>query len=178
MLIELKADEVSEKLLSLIDSMGAGNQVIIQSFNPRTVHRINLLNPAIPTSLLVGKLPTTPSRVRARRMADQLLSVGANAISIWHATLTPPFFEEMRKRAIGVWTWTVDEEIVMRDMILMGVQGIITDYPDRLNEVLESLEREGEVYHPVGRRQRRRKSRWGRRRQLRKLRSGPKNKPG
>ena len=170
-LVELKSDYVSERLLAVIDELGANNGVIIQSFNPETIERINLLDRSLPTSLLVGKLPTTPSRVRARRLASQVLRVGANALSIWHATLTPAFFEEMRKRAIGVWTWTVDEEIAMRDMVLMGVQGIITDYPDRLNQVFEDLEEEGELRPSLGRRRRVRRSRWGRRRQLKKLRT-------
>ena len=170
-LIELKSDFVSEKTLSVIEELSASDHVIIQSFNPDTIERVNLLSRSLPTSLLVGKLPTTPSRVRARRLAAQVLRVGANALSVWHATLTPAFFEEMRKRAISVWTWTVDEEIIMRDMVLMGVQGIITDYPDRLNQVFEDLEVEGELRPALGRRRRVRRSRWGRRRQLKKLRA-------
>ena len=170
-LIELKSDFVSERTLAQIEELGASDGVIIQSFNPATIERVNLLSRSLPTSLLVGQLPTTPSRVRARRLAAQVLKVGANALSVWHATLTPAFFEEMRKRAIGVWTWTVDEEIVMRDMVLMGVQGIITNYPDRLNQVFEDLEEEGELRPALGRRRRVRRSRWGRRRQLKKLRA-------
>ena len=169
-LIEIKADFIAERLLSTIADMSAESQVIIQSFDPQTVQRIKLLNPSVPASLLVGKLPTSPSRVRARRLVKQILQVGANALSVWHAMLTPPFFEEMRKRAIGVWAWTVDEEIVMRDLALMGIQGIITNYPDRLNQVFEELEQEGQVHPPQGRRQRIRKSRWGRRRRLKKMR--------
>ena len=162
-LIEIKAEFIAERLLSIVDDMSAESQVIIQSFNPQTVQRIKLLNPAIPTALLIGKLPTTPSRVRARKLVKRILQVGANALAAWHATLTPPFFEEMRKRAIGVWAWTVDEEIIMRDLVLMGIQGIITNYPDRLNQVFEDLEREDQIRPPLGRRQRVKKSRWGRR---------------
>ncbi len=175
-LIEVKADCISERLLGIIEDMGAGNQAIIQSFNPQTVQRIKLLNPSVPTALLVGNLPTSPSRVRARSLVKQILQVGANALTIWHATLTPAFFEEMRKRAIGVWTWTVNEEIIMRDMVLMGIQGIITNYPDRLNQVFEELEQEGHIRPPLGRRQRSKKSRWGRRRQLKKLRSSTRSR--
>ena len=170
-LIELKADFIAEKTITLIERLGGASGVIIQSFNPQTIARINALNPALPTALLVGRLPTTPSRVRARRLVAQLLKVGANALSIWHATLTPALFEEMRKRALSVWTWTVNEEIIMRDMVAMGVQGIITDDLDRLNQVFEELEDEGGLRPAVGRRRRGRRSRWGRRRQLRKQRS-------
>ena len=169
LLIEIKADFLAERVLQIVESMEAESHVIIQSFNPETVHRVKLLNSSIPTALVVGKLPTTPSRVRARRMVGEVLEAGANVLSIWHAVLTPQFFEEVRRRGISVWTWTVDEQIIMRDLIQMGVQGIITNFPDRLNETLDVLESEGLLQVPLGRRRRRKRSRWGRRRQLKKM---------
>ena len=168
LLIEIKADFITERILQIIASMRAEEQVVVQAFNPQTVQRVKLLNPGLPAALLIGKLSTVPSRLRARRLARQVLQVGANALSIWHGALTPPFFEEMRKRAIGVWAWTVDEEVAMRDLVLMGVQGIITNYPDRLNRVLDDLVQDGRLRPPLGRRKWVRKNRWGRR-QLRKL---------
>ena len=168
-LVEVKAEFLAERVLQIIEAQDMASQVVVQSFNPETVRRVKVLNPAIPTALLVGKVPTTPARVRARRIVKNVLEAGANALSIWHATLTPPFFEEMRRRAVGVWTWTVDEDVIMRDMAQMGVQGIVTNYPDRLNTVLAELEAEGLVHTPLGRRQRLKPSRWGRRRRIKKM---------
>jgi len=51
----------------------------------------------------------------------------------------------------------------------MGIQGVVTNYPDRLNHVLEELEQEGAILVPMGRRQRLKPSRWRRRRQIRKV---------
>lgn len=168
-LVEIKADGIAERTLQVIDDLGAREQVVVQSFTPEIVRRVKVLQPGIPAALLVGRLPTAPSRLRARRLVTQVLEVGANALAIWHATLTPALIEEVRKRAVSLWTWTVDEEIVMRDMVLLGVQGIITNHPDRLNQVLDDLVLDGRLYPPVGRQRRVRKNRWGRRRQLRKL---------
>ena len=80
--------------------------------------------------------------------------------------------EEMRKRAISVWTWTVDDEIAMRDLIMMGVNGIITNVPNLLNEVIDDLQQHHQIQPPLGLR-RVHRSRWGRRRQLRKLHAKP-----
>jgi len=77
--------------------------------------------------------------------------------------------EEMRLRGIAVWAWTVDEDIAMRDLATMGVPGIITNRPDQLNQVLDELVADGPLRPPLGRRIKR--SRWGRRRQLRKLKT-------
>ena len=166
-LIEIKADGIAERVLQVIEAANATERVVVQAFNPQTVRRLNLLAPTLPTALLVGQLPTTPSRVRARRLVRQVLQVGANALAMWYAALTPPFLEEMRQRGIAVWAWTVDEDIAMRDLATMGVQGIITNRPDQLNQVLDELVADGPLRPPLGRRIKR--SRWGRRRQLRKL---------
>ncbi len=166
-LIEIKADGIAERVLQVIEAANAVERVVVQAFNPQTVQRLNLLAPTLPTALLVGQLPTTPSRVRARRLVRQVLQVGANALAMWYAALTPPFLEEMRQRGIAVWAWTVDEDIAMRDLATMGVQGIITNRPDQLNQVLDELVADGSLRPPLGRRIKR--SRWGRRRQLRKL---------
>ncbi len=169
-LVEIKARHIAERVVQVIEDLGVEDQVVVQSFLPQTVRRVKLLAPALPTALLVSTLPTTPARIRVRRLAREVLEAGANAVGIWHSALTPALLEEMRQRSIGVWTWTVDDEIVMRDLALMGVQGVITNYPDRLNRVLAELEEEGGIHTPLGRRRRLPQSRWGRRRQLKKLR--------
>ena len=174
-LIEIKADRVAEQVLRCVEDAAAGGRVIIQSFSRQTVQRVKLLDPSIPAALLVGQLPATPSRVRARSLVRQVLQTGANALAIWHAALTPVLLEEMRKRAIAVWTWTVDEEIAMRDLIMMGANGIITNVPNLLNDVIDDLQQENRIQLPLGRR-RVRRSRWGRRRQLRKLHAKPQKK--
>ncbi len=167
-LIEIKADYLAERVLQTIVEMDAVSQVVIQSFNQQTIKRIKLLEPSIPTALLMGNLPTTPSRVRARKIVRDVLAMGANSVGLWHNVITPALLEEMRRRALSVWTWTVNEEIAMRDLIQMGIHGIITNYPDRLNHVLEDLEDEGLVQPPLGRRRRVKRGRWSRRRRIKK----------
>ena len=168
-LLEIKSDFIAELVVQAIAEAEFSEQVVVQSFNPQTVERVRRLAPHLPASLLIGELPTTPSRFRARRLVSQALEIGANTLSIWHATLTPSLIEEMRKRGIAVWAWTVDEEIAMRDLAMMGVQGLVTNYPDVLNNVLEDLMESGQVQPPLGRRRLQNRGRWARRRQLRKM---------
>jgi glycerophosphoryl diester phosphodiesterase len=168
-LLEIKSDFIAERVVQAIADAQIEEQVVVQSFNPQTVERVKRLAPHLPSSLLIGELPTTPSRVRARRLVSQVLEVGANTLSIWHATLTPSLIEEMRKRGIAVWAWTVDEEITMRDLAMMGVQGLVTNYPNVLNNVLDDLMESGQAQPPLGRRRLQNRGRWARRRQLRKM---------
>lgn len=166
--IEIKADHLAEAVLRVVDDLVVADQVVIQSFSSETIRRVKAIDPAAPSALLVENLPTSPSRMRARRLVREVLSLGANILNIWHATLTPAFFEEARKRGLTVWTWTVDEAVVLRDMVQMGVQGVATNHPDRLNDVLGELAREGAILVPFGRSQRFKPSRWRRRREIRR----------
>ena len=166
--IEIKADHLAEAVLGVVDDLAMEDQVVIQSFSTETIRRVKVIDPAAPAALLVGQLPTSPSRMRARRMVREVLSLGANILNIWHAALTPAFFEEVRKRGLAAWTWTVDEEVVLRDVIQMGVQGVATNRPDRLNDVLGELAREGAILVPPGRSRRFGPGRWRRRRVIRK----------
>ena len=38
-----------------------------------------------------------------------------------------------------IFYWTINEEDQIRELILKGVDGIITDYPNRVQQVLEEL---------------------------------------
>jgi glycerophosphoryl diester phosphodiesterase len=50
--------------------------------------------------------------------------------------LTRDFVEAAHGRNLRVHVWTVNAEGEMRRFIEMGVDGIMTDYPDRLLKVL------------------------------------------
>ncbi|MFC1575608.1 glycerophosphodiester phosphodiesterase [Gemmatimonadota bacterium] len=50
--------------------------------------------------------------------------------------LTPRFLHAARLRNLPIHVWTVDEEDEMRRLLMLGVDGIQTDRPDRLARVL------------------------------------------
>ena len=66
-LLEIKSDFIAERVVQAIADAQIEEQVVVQSFNPQTVERVKRLAPHLPSSLLIGELPTTPPRVRARR---------------------------------------------------------------------------------------------------------------
>lgn len=51
--------------------------------------------------------------------------------------VTPRFIKEAHKKNIRVHVWTVNDELDMDRLLCWGANGIITDYPDRLNRVLQ-----------------------------------------
>lgn len=53
--------------------------------------------------------------------------------------LTPRLLREVHARNVAVHVWTVDEEADMRRLLEWGVDGIVTDRPDRLARVLHEM---------------------------------------
>lgn len=58
-------------------------------------------------------------------------------ISPEYKLVTASFINECKKRGIRVVVWTVNEVDDIKKMAMMGVDGIISDYPDRF-DVLKS----------------------------------------
>lgn len=52
--------------------------------------------------------------------------------------LTKPFITAAQARGIPIHVWTINEREKMIDLLDMGVQGILTDYPSILEEVIQS----------------------------------------
>ena len=51
--------------------------------------------------------------------------------------LTQSFVDSAHRYALEVHAWTINDEAALRRMIELGVDGIITDYPDRLLALLQ-----------------------------------------
>jgi glycerophosphoryl diester phosphodiesterase len=139
------------------------NRVTIQSFDWGALMRMRQVEPRLPLVALtngdflqVGRPGASPwlggidvddfggSYVRA---AD---SFGADALSPVHGNpqngkvtdpgyrpyTTPQLVSEAHARGMAVVPWTVDDKATMASLIDAGVDGLITNYPDRLRELL------------------------------------------
>ena len=133
-LIEAKTEEAAEKAVTIIRSMRAQSRVVMQSFLGPAVRSINRLDQRIPTAFLMTGGEATLRRQTG--VVKRVLKLGANALALKYTAATPDLVQTFLSRAMGFWVYTVDEPEMMQEMIEMGVGGIITNYPDRLNQVL------------------------------------------
>jgi glycerophosphoryl diester phosphodiesterase len=68
---------------------------------------------------------------------------GGPAARIWspnYRDLTEALVKEAKGLGLGVLPWTVNDPPDMERLIDWGVDGIITDYPDRLRDVMAARE--------------------------------------
>lgn len=130
---------MEQAVLSLIDAYGMEEKVCLASFHDRVVERVRQLNPDICTSAGIWEtffFVALPVDVLARAgLALKAFQVPEEYSGI--PVLTPEFMEKANQLGIEVHVWTVNESDDMRRLLDMGVHGIITDFPDRLKEIVE-----------------------------------------
>ena len=121
--------DIVQKTVTLIEDMDMQEHVIISSFNLNYLVQVKQINPELKTAALVKKMDD-PFKL--------LQDTGADAINPSYESIKDlSIIKTLRDAGYDVYVWTVNDEETMMTLINAGVSGIITDYPQRMNEVLE-----------------------------------------
>ncbi len=136
--VELKGpnpfcEGIEKVVVALIRERGLIDSVIISSFNPVILKRVAALEPRI--------------RMGSNYISDPILLLRR----IWFAPFLKPYSKHpqpyqvdeeymarQRKRGIKVMPWGVNGEEEMKRMLGLGVEGIITDHPAKLREIVDN----------------------------------------
>jgi len=155
----LKADMMADVktftnvLMALLGEQGFLDRVTIQSFDWRIVQEVQKRFPSVPTSYLSVKQswydtvsPDHSGRspwAAGFKLSDfdgslpkMIKAAGGKMWSVYFKELTPELVAEAHALGIFVKVWTVNDTGDMERLIDMGVDGIITDYPNRLRKIM------------------------------------------
>jgi glycerophosphoryl diester phosphodiesterase len=133
------AHPLATPLCRLIREQGMAERVLVASFNGTTLGEFRRECPEVATSAATGEVASFLGLQRAGLAASyspsmQALQVPEHAGAL--QVLTRDFVEAAHGRNLRVHVWTINDKDAMRRLIDAGVDGIMTDYPDRLLEVL------------------------------------------
>lgn len=122
----------------LLEKHSLVSRTIVQSFDDRTLRAMKKRLPKVRTALLTGE--NHFDFVAAAR------GLGADILSPDSRWITRTDVIALHRAGVQVHPWTVDEDEGWARMLELGVDGIITDYPQRLSDYLKTRNQ------PVGRR--------------------------
>ena len=140
--------EFTDAILRVVREAGTGPRVAIQGFDWRAQQAVQKADPSIATAYLTvqnarSDSPSDPAWMAGmlrRNYASVPHMVKAAGGTYWSPN-GPALTAELVKQAQGlglkVIPWTINAKEDMARFIDWGVDGIITDYPDRLREVME-----------------------------------------
>ncbi len=121
--------EFVDLLMDVIKKYDMEDQVIIQSFDFRTLQYLHKKYPHIKTAMLVE---ADDNRSFRKQLDD--LGFTPTIHSPAYELVTENLIKECHEKNIKIIPWTVNDKATFDKLKNMGVDGIITDYPD-FNEI-------------------------------------------
>ena len=117
--------EFVDILMVVIEKKNINERIIMQSFDPRTLQYLHKKYPSIKTALLIEMFDK-------RVLSDQLKELGftPTIYSPANELVTEALIKACHNKDIKVIPWTVNDAGKFATLKNMGVDGIITDYPD------------------------------------------------
>lgn len=141
--VDLKTPRATEPLARCISAHGAEERVNVASFGLPQLHAFRrLVRGRVSTSVSAAAIaydrfiPALPRLVNSAGVAVQIpvaQRVAGHDVRI----CTPALISRAHARGQQVHVWTVDDAAAMNELIDLGVDGIISDRPDVLRDVLE-----------------------------------------
>jgi hypothetical protein len=127
--IEIKSASVA-KVIDLIQKMNMQKRVIIFSFNIEDLQTSKSIDSTIAVLYLTGSTQGSEA-FQVKNMKGEYLGVGGS--------LSGPAYDFARLSGVKLWRWTVDDISEMKSEIEIGIDGIITNYPQLLVPFRDSL---------------------------------------
>ncbi|MBM3533647.1 MAG: glycerophosphodiester phosphodiesterase [Alphaproteobacteria bacterium] len=153
----LAPEPFARALIAEIRKAGMQSRATVQSFDWRTLQVVQKEAPEIGTVYLtiargggdnvqVGKPGTSPWLAgfdvddHGGSVPATVRAAGGRIWSPFFNDLDPASLKQAKELGLLVVPWTVNDEPTMRRLVEMGVDGLISDYPDRLRKVLVELD--------------------------------------
>ncbi|GAB3027069.1 glycerophosphodiester phosphodiesterase [Bowmanella dokdonensis] len=136
-LIEIKPDSerIAGDLCALINQFGLQSQVMVASFHDKALKAFRQTCPQVASAMTKSEI--TWFVLLDKIGLSHLLPVHGLAMQVpVHSgaidVVTPSLVKAAHRRGIRVQVWTINETDEMAELIEIGVDGIVTDFPDRL----------------------------------------------
>jgi glycerophosphoryl diester phosphodiesterase len=122
LVIELKIAGIEERVLKILEENDSLDNVLVTSFIHRSAKRVKELNRRVKTGVIFRGAPIKPSRLALDAEAENLFA--------FHKYITWEMVQEAHDHGLNIYAWTVDEPSAIENLIMLGLDGIVTNKPD------------------------------------------------
>ncbi len=130
--IEMKepvAREVAQLIEEYVQEKGwECDDFLVTSYDHNEVKLFKQLCPAVPTGAIISGVPV--------RFASFVEDANADVVIAYNETINPAMIENTHERGKQIFVFTVNESAEIKQLIDWGVDGIISDFPDRVLKLL------------------------------------------
>lgn len=134
-------EEAARLMVETIEAAGMDRRSTVQSFVAAVLPEVRRRNRRIQTSLLVEAAGQPPFFSKQGlcggrgRVIAQAVALGVDILSPDYRWIDELFVRRCHENRLKVLAWVVNDEKTMQRLLTYGVDGIISDYPDRLSRV-------------------------------------------
>ena len=120
--IELKVLGLEEITAHLLREITPAGGFVVSSFIPEVIEKVRGIDPRIP----LGLICETPSQLKHWRRLP------VEYVILHHTLVRTMCVAEMRSGGRKIFVWTVNHPAAMKRFLRLGLDGIISDHPQRL----------------------------------------------
>lgn len=143
---DVKCERHGHEVAAAIGRYGLVDRTVASSFSARVLRDLRETEPRLAVGLtypedrhgltrrrLLG--PLVPPAVRLlgralpRRIPHWLEATGANVAMLHHGVLSRSAVDRSHAAGAAVWTWTVNDADLLRQVVALGVDGVVSDDP-------------------------------------------------
>jgi glycerophosphoryl diester phosphodiesterase len=125
---EIKRPGCEAALAEIVRGAGALADVMAWSFLPPALEAMRAAEPRIAGALLIAQ----QSIANWPAMRALALRIGLQAVSVYHESLDEAIVAGARRGALAVYAWTADAESDIERLLALGVDGIVSNRPERV----------------------------------------------
>ncbi len=126
--------EFAEILYRTVEKHGMLARTTVQSFDPRALEAIHHIDSQLSTSLIVDNKDGFHKNLSRLSFVPDIYSPDYRLVD-------EALISAVHERDIKIIPWTINDEETMRKLVEMGVDGLITDYPDLGVKVLVGIQK-------------------------------------
>lgn len=132
LVIEIKQPGIEEHIARVVHEMEALDGVMAWSFFPDALEGMRAAEPKVPRALLIGG-ESMPKWAKIRASAVKL---GVQGVSVFNPSVDEGVAEDCRRRGLALYTWTPDSTREIERLVRLGVDGVCSNFPDKIVSVL------------------------------------------
>jgi glycerophosphoryl diester phosphodiesterase len=136
--VDPKDDACVEPLVALLDRLDAWDRVNVGSFSDRRLRRIRVLSRG---RACTSMGPCAVAVARAASLCGRMPRQGAECVQVPVSIggiriVTSGFIRAAHRAGLHVHVWTVNDPATMHELLELGVDGVMTDRPRVLRDVM------------------------------------------
>ncbi|MGB5107177.1 MAG: glycerophosphodiester phosphodiesterase [Candidatus Zixiibacteriota bacterium] len=131
--LDIKSAGIESEIISALGRHATDPAVIYSSFNTKIISRIKTLSPRSHTALIVGPIRNVKMKLDfSANLIERVQALRCNAVHLSKLLAKPGVIKRISGAGCAVAVWTVDNELSARRLINSGVNGIITNLPEKM----------------------------------------------